>query len=164
MSGQQDNQTIETRLARPEDVPTISRVLFEAFIEYRPIYTPGGFAATTPPPEQILPRLGEGPVWVAFYQGTIAGTVSVVVKPKGLYIRSMAVLPSARGHSIARMLLERAEAFARENCCERMYLSTTPFLADAIKLYERNGFRRSPEGATDLFGTPIFTMLKTLEE
>ncbi len=162
MNKQQDHPAIQIRLARPEDVPAIARVLFDAFVEYRHLYTPGGFAATTPDAKQILPRLDEGPVWVGTYQGAVAGTVAALVKPKGLYVRSMAVAPSARGHGIARLLLDRAEQFAQENGCERMYLSTTPFLAAAIKLYERNGFRRSPEGATDLFGTPIFTMAKTL--
>src|SRR5260370_227302 len=45
-----------------------------------------------------------------------------------------------------------------------MYLSTTPFLDRAIRLYERFGFQRSDEGPLDLFGTPLFTMTKRLNE
>jgi hypothetical protein len=41
-------------------------------------------------------------------------------------------------------------------------LSTTPFLAFAIALYERFGFRRSDAGPRELFGTPLFTMTKDL--
>jgi len=48
----------------------------------------------------------------------------------------------------------------RERGCKRLYLSTTPFLHSAIRLYERCGFRRTDEGPHDLFGTPLFTMEK----
>jgi short-subunit dehydrogenase len=40
-------------------------------------------------------------------------------------------------------------------------LSTTP-LTRAISLYEQYGFRRSDEGPNNLFGTPLFTMVKVL--
>jgi hypothetical protein len=43
-----------------------------------------------------------------------------------------------------------------------LFLSTTPFLTHAIVLYEGLGFQRSNEGPHDLFGTPLFTMVKTL--
>ena len=44
-----------------------------------------------------------------------------------------------------------------------MYLTTTPFLNDAIRLYQRWGFTRVPDGDEDLFGTPLFTMAKNLD-
>ena len=59
-------------------------------------------------------------------------------------------------------LLEQVEQFAREQDADRLYLRTTPFLERAIRLYERSGFRRSEEGPLTLFGTPLFTMVKTL--
>ena len=43
----------------------------------------------------------------------------------------------------------------------RMRLSTTPFLHDAIRLYERAGFERRP-ALLDLHGTPLFAMIKEL--
>ncbi len=42
-----------------------------------------------------------------------------------------------------------------------MFLSTTPFLHSAIRLYERFGYRRTDDGMNDLFGTPLFTMEKS---
>jgi GNAT superfamily N-acetyltransferase len=76
----------------------------------------------------------------------------------------MAVLPEARGHDIGELLLEHVERYAREQGCKRMYLSTTPFLDRAIRLYERWGFRRDDAGPHALYGTPLFTMVKTLEQ
>jgi GNAT superfamily N-acetyltransferase len=108
-------------------------------------------------------RIDEGPVWVALRDGAIVGTVSALPKGEALYVRSMAVLPTARGHGIGELLLERVESFALEHGYKRLFLSTTPFLDRAIRLYEHWGFRRSDEGPHDLFGTPLFTMVKTLE-
>jgi hypothetical protein len=44
-----------------------------------------------------------------------------------------------------------------------MVLSTTPFLTAAISLYERFGFSRSIDGPHDLYGTPLFTMVKRMD-
>jgi mannose-6-phosphate isomerase-like protein (cupin superfamily) len=100
---------------------------------------------------------------VAKQNNNLVGTVSAVPQGEALYIRSMALLPTVRGQGIGRLLLQAIEEFARARDCQRLFLSTTPFLLRAIRLYEHFGFRRSNEGAKDLFGTPLFTMVKTLE-
>lgn len=153
----------EIRRASEDDAAAIASVLCESFAEYRSLYTPEGFAATTPASRQVRRRIEEGPVWVALYNGTIAGTVSVLDRGReGLYVRGMAVLTAARGKGIGRRLLEHVEAFARAQKYERLFLSTTPFLHAAIRLYEQFGFRPAGEGPHDLFGTPLFTMVKSL--
>ena len=154
--------TVQIRPAIPNDIPTIATVLHAAFSEYEPIYTPGGFAATTPTANQIEARWHEGPVWVALQNGVIVGTVSAVPKGDSLYIRSMAVLPEARGHRIGQRLLDQIESYAREHNHTRLYLSTTPFLDRAIRLCESYGFQPKTTGPQDLFGTPIFSMEKLL--
>jgi ribosomal protein S18 acetylase RimI-like enzyme len=138
-------------------------VLSKSFVEYQSRYTAEGFAATVLTPQQIEARMNEGPMWVALENGVIVGTVSVVLKPEGLYIRGMAVDPVARGKSIGRKLLDCTEEFAVQNGCERLFLSTTAFLSRAIKLYEQYGFHRSIAGPDHLFGTPLFTMTKNIE-
>jgi len=149
---------MEIRLAKADDAVAIASVLLEAFGEYRTLYTDGGFAATTPTDKQILERMSEGPVWIALHGGIVVGTVSVVAKDRSLYVRGMAVLPSARGRRIGELLLMQIEKFADAQGCERLFLSTTPFLDRAIRLYRKFGFRRIDEGPHDLFGTPLFTM------
>jgi ribosomal protein S18 acetylase RimI-like enzyme len=150
-------------MAVPEDAPSIAAVLHESFVEYQPLYTREGFAATTPTSEQIQARLKEGPIWVAIQNAAIVGTVSVVPKGGALYIRGMAILPVARGRRIGGLLLRQVEGFAFEQGFRRLFLSTTPFLGRAIQLYEHYGFSRSSEGPDDLLGTPLFTMEKILE-
>ncbi|MBA2288283.1 MAG: GNAT family N-acetyltransferase [Ktedonobacteraceae bacterium] len=153
----------EIRRATTADVVSIASVLLASFVEYEPAYTREGFAATTPQQEQIQRRMSEGPVWVALLDGAIVGTVSAFIKGEVLYIRGMAILPGARGQNIGTRLLEQAEEFAVTHGCSHLFLGTTPFLTRAIRLYERYGFQRIDEGPHDLFGTPLFTMIKTLK-
>ena len=153
---------IRIREAGPEDAEAVATVLYESFIEFRSLYTDGGFAATTPNAEQIRIRMSEGPVWVAMREGAAVGTMAAVVKGARMYMRGMAVLPSARGFRIAARLLEVVEARARLEECGSVFLSTTPFLSGAIRLYERSGFRRTDEGPHELGGTPLFMMEKNI--
>ena len=150
------------RLAGAADAPAIAFLLAEAFAEYRPLYTPAGFAATSITPDEVANRIEQGPVWVAVRDETILGTVSVIPKGQSLYIRGMAVLPTARGQRIGELLLTHIEKFAAAGVFRRLVLSTTPFLDRAIRLYEHFGFRRLDEGPNELFGTPLFTMEKVI--
>ena len=152
------------RTAERGEASEISQVLRHAFKEFEPLYTTYGFAATVVSAEDVIRRMSEGPVWVATSSGTIAGTASAVLKGKDeLYLRGVAVLPPLRGKGIAAALLREVERFAAVAKCQRIYLTTTPFLNDAIRLYERWGFTRVADGNEDLFGTPLFTMAKMID-
>lgn len=153
---------IQIRLATPADTEAIARLLSRSFSEYQPRYTAEGYTATVLTSQQVEARMTQGPIWVALENAACVGTVSVVLKPEGLYIRGMAVDPSARGKGIGRKLLDCAKEYAVQNGCARLFLSTTPFLSRAIKLYERYGFQRTSSGPDNLFGTPLFTMTRTL--
>src|SRR5205085_374859 len=154
---------VQIRMAVPGDASAVASVLHESFIEYESFYTREGFDATTPASDQIRNRMEEGPTWVALKDGAIVGTVSAVAKGEALYIRGMGVLPAARGERIGELLLTRIESFASERGFKRLFLSTTPFLTRAIRLYENFGFKPNGEGPYELFGTPLFTMEKNLE-
>ena len=159
----QSASEVQVRRATADDAALVASVLRQAFAEYEPLYTEQGYAATTPGAGEIAARIGHGPVWVAVYREQIVGTGSVVAKPEGIYIRGMAVIPSARGLGIGRRLLDEIQRFAIAQGCTRLFLSTTPFLNTAIRLYEAFGFRRTNDGPHDLFGTPLFTMEKTVD-
>ncbi len=152
------------RRAMEDDASSIALLLRQAFADYEPQYTAGAFAATLPDASEICARWVEGPVWVALRGNDIVGTVAAVPTDRGVYIRSMAIAPDARRHGLAHRLLEHVERFARQQTASRLYLSTTPFLANAIRFYERLGFRRTSEGPHTLFGTPLFTMEKLLSD
>ena len=125
-------------------------------------YTPAAFAATVPSADAILARYDEGPVWVALCGDQVVGTVAAVLKQEGAYIRSMAITPDARGHGLSAQLLDHVERFACQHDAACLFLITTPFLTRAIRIYERYGFYRTGDGPNVLFGTPLFTMKKSL--
>ena len=158
----QSASEVRVRRATTDDAAWVASILRQAFSEYEQFYTEQGYAATTPGASEIVARMGQGPVWVAVHKKQIVGTGSVVPKPEGIYIRGMAVIPSARGLGIGRRLLDEIQHFAIAQGCARLFLSTTPFLSTAIRLYEAFGFRRMNDGPHDLFGTPLFTMEKTV--
>ena len=154
---------IQVRMATLNDTSSIATILVESFAEYKSLYTPEAFAATTLTSEQIASRLNEGPCWIAVRDREIVGTVSAVPKAEAIYIRSMAVTPKARGGRIGQLLLSCIEDFAAARGCKHLFLSTTPFLIPAIRLYEHCGFRQNKQELDDLFGTPLITMVKDLE-
>jgi len=154
-------EPVQIRRAAPEDAPAIAAVLYESFVEFRPLYTDQGFRATTPDAAGILGRMKEGPVWIAVREHAAIGTAAAVCQDGSLYIRGMAVVPSARGAGIGEKLMGEIERFATSSGCGRVFLSTTPFLTSAIELYRKLGFSRAPDRDHDLFGTPLFTMEKT---
>ncbi|MGC1372839.1 MAG: GNAT family N-acetyltransferase [Candidatus Sulfotelmatobacter sp.] len=156
-------EQVEIRRATPENAAAIAAVLHESFVEFKPLYTEAAFVATVLDSEQVLKRILEGPVWIALRDGIAIGTVGAAPKGGSAYIRGMAVLPSARRSGTGAALLERVEEWASVEKYSRLFLSTTPFLHSAIRLYEKFGFRRKDPRVHDMFGTPLITMEKTLD-
>jgi enamine deaminase RidA (YjgF/YER057c/UK114 family)/GNAT superfamily N-acetyltransferase len=153
---------VTIRPATPDDTDAMAAVLRAAFAEYAPLYAPAALAATTPESAVLRARLAEGPAWVATQGDAVIGTLGAAPGGDTLHLRSMAVLPAARGGQVGAQLFARAEAYARAHGQTRLLLSTTPFLARAIRLYERLGMRRDATGPAELHGTPLFSMVKVL--
>jgi ribosomal protein S18 acetylase RimI-like enzyme len=155
--------TVDTLTIRPAtaaDADAVALVLAEAFAEFQPLYTPAGYQATTPARQEIAQRFADGPIWVVEQDGRLAGTISAILREDGVYLRGMAVAPAARGCGVGRALLSQVQEFAAANKRQHLYLSTTPFLSSAIRLYERAGFIPTSAPPYELFGTPLFTMEK----
>jgi len=162
LNAEPNNLAIEIRMATPDDASLIAAVLYDSFLEYESLYTRDAFAATVLTGDQIRGRIGQGRVWVALWNDAIVGTVSAVPKDDELYIRSMAVAPSARGRRVGELLLRQIESSALAEGYMRLTLVTTPFLTRAIRLYDRFGFQRVDGDLDNLFGTPLIAMEKRL--
>ena len=150
------------RRATEADADALAQLMRDAFVEFERFYTRAGYTATTADAPTIRARLAEGPTWVAHDDAQIIGTVSAVAQDGGVYVRSMAVAPVARGKRTALRLMRQLELFALSSKAPRLFLSTTPFLFSAIRLYESLGFRRTGEPPDALYGTPLFTLAKRL--
>ncbi len=154
-------ENIKIRIAVPEDAITISILLYEAFKEYKSLYTEKAFAATILGIPKIEERIYNRTTWIALYDNVISGTVSLMHSNGGLYVRSVAVAPPAQGKGLGKALMEHAEEEALKNGFQQLELTTTPFLFEAIRLYENFGFE--PGGHEDLYGTPLIKMVKKLK-
>lgn len=157
-------EAVAVRLASAADSVEISRVLLEAFSPHREHYTDDAFAAVTPSAEKIELRFAEGPIWIAEIDGKAVGTVSLTTEPDGLYIRSMAVTPSAQGRGIGHLLLDAIDEHIGEDA-GRVFLYTTYFVAGAKELYEKHGFKWVRDTlAEEWYGTRGLEMDRNLDK
>lgn len=77
--------------------------------------------------------------------GGIAGMGGLErVSPERGEVRKMYFLPELRGRGLGRRMLDLMAAFARANGIREITLETATVLKEAIRLYERYGFRPDP--------------------
>jgi len=147
------------------DSQQIHEVLLYAFEPYRILYTEEAFNATVVSTGNLVKRIEaeKYEVITALYRGKICGTVSVKkTRNENLYVASMAVLPEYHGNGIGYKLLEEAEKTALQKDCKKIVLETSEPITNAIRLYEKFGFKRTGK-IRDWFGVPIFKMMKRLK-
>lgn len=73
--------------------------------------------------------------------GTAIGCAAVVLSPEYGEIKRMYVQPAGRGKGTARDLLTLLEQAALDAGCRQMVLESGPAQPEALRLYERHGFR-----------------------
>jgi len=150
------------RRATVADSDGILKCLHAAFEPFKTSYTPGAYADTVLDATTLKERLREMTVFVAVCQSQIIGTIACkMLDGEEGHLRGMAVLPDWQGKQAAQQLLDRAEFELREAGCKRITLDTTAPLQRAVRLYERNGFRKTGR-ITDFFGMPLFEYDKKL--
>jgi N-acetylglutamate synthase-like GNAT family acetyltransferase len=153
------------RRATQSDSLGILDCLREAFEAYCGSYTPDAFADTVLTHDTLQQRFATMSVFVVTSDsGEIVGTIAChAVHQREGHIRGMAVRPAWHGSGVAAMLLKSAESELRETKCLTISLDTTAPLMQAMRFYERNGFRRSGK-VRDFFGMPLFEYVKTLTD
>lgn len=116
----------------------------------------GGFGWVKLPSREILERYWSGVMvmparilFVARLDGMICGTCQLVKPPVNNEAQSFAVqlttnfvAPWARGHGLAKMLVEAAEKYASEEGFSVVNLDVRETMDRAIKLYESMGYIR----------------------
>jgi N-acetylglutamate synthase-like GNAT family acetyltransferase len=150
------------REASQADIRAISEILGHAFAEFEDLYTLEAYVATVLPDDGVRNRLEEGPVWVAERESVVIGTAGAISVPNALMVRGMAVHPAARGLGVAKRLLYEVEKFARQNGYKQLSLFTTPFLTQAISMYQASGFCFTGETAKP-HGTRLLHMAKRVD-
>jgi len=151
---------IRLRDARRDELDDLSHLLADVYREFRPYLPEAVWPAyigeivdvrsRLPDSELIVAELGERLVgMVCFYPDA---SRSVLERwPHGwASIRTLAVLPDARGRSVGETLTLECVRRASERGAATVGLHTSPSMAAATRLYERLGFRRAPELDVDI--------------
>jgi putative acetyltransferase len=82
-----------------------------------------------------------GQIFVALHEGNVVATCAII--PHGVdefELAKLTVSPAFRGQGIARRLVERCLAYARERAARRVILVSNSQLQAALRLYESFGF------------------------
>lgn len=75
-------------------------------------------------------------------QGDALGCGAVVLSDKWGELKRMYVRPESRGQGVAGRILGSLEAAAERAGCTTLMLETGPFQPQALRFYERQGYRR----------------------
>lgn len=104
--------------------------------------------------------------FVAEHEGTIVGGGGIY-HSKGLpsdtcELVKMYLLPTVRGIGLGKKIISECIAFARSKGFRNIYIETMPELGQAMKTYEKFGFRYldGPMGDTGHFGCDRWMLLK----
>lgn len=106
--------------------------------------------------------------YVAEQKGVIMGGAGLYPSP-GLpgdtaELVKMYLVPEARGIGLGKLLIEKVLSFARENNYKKIYIETMPELKQAMKVYEKFGFKylQGPLGSTGHTGCSVWMLLEGL--
>ena len=113
-------------------------------------------------PQQTIIDVG-GQIFVALDGETPVGVVAAIPEGEpGWDLAKMAVSPAYQGRGIGEMLGRAAVEYAWAKGARRMFLETNSRLANAVRLYERLGFRQtdppqpSPYARSDVYMEIVF--------
>jgi putative acetyltransferase len=105
-----------------------------------------------------------GQIFVALHENTVVATCAVL--PAGadeFELAKLTVSPEFRGHGIARRLVERCVAFARDRGIRRVMLVSNSQLQPALRLYESMGFEYRPVPAGTKYAVADVCMVLDLD-
>jgi ribosomal protein S18 acetylase RimI-like enzyme len=140
---------VTLRPATAADVPRITELVQAAYGHY--VERIGG--PPRPLTDDYAQVVREQRVTVAEVDGEVAGLIVLVLDPEeGFGIDNVAVDPRHQGRGVGRSLLERAEAEARRDRFDSIWLLTHELMAENLALYARIGYaeydRRSYGGGS----------------
>jgi ribosomal protein S18 acetylase RimI-like enzyme len=157
---------LHIRDARTEDRGAIRALTLAAYAEYATLMTPSAWAGLR---QAVLAGLdAEGAVEriVAERDGVLLGSVMLYPAATNAYgdalaqaswpeLRLLAVAPAARGQGVGTALVQECMRRAQRAGASALGLHTSESLQTAIRMYERLGFVRMPEGDFQPDGTEL---------
>jgi len=130
---------VEIEIFRPEHASQFAQLNREWLEKYK-LMEPSSEEQLADPQAHFLGRGGQ--IFVALHDDNVIGTCAVI--PHGVEefeLAKLVVSPEFRGQGIARRLVERCIAYAREQDARRVILVSNSQLQAALRLYESFGFK-----------------------
>jgi N-acetylglutamate synthase-like GNAT family acetyltransferase len=157
------NDSFAVRPATLHDCAGVLECLAIAFAPYRTAYTPEAFLDTILTPETLQNRMAQMSIFVATAEsGQVVGTIACRALENGTgHLRGMAVRPEWHGSGLSARLLARAEEELRRAGCSTVTLNTTEPLKQAVRFYEKFGFRSTGK-LRSWFGMTLFEYSKSV--
>jgi ribosomal protein S18 acetylase RimI-like enzyme len=129
---------VEIALFRPEHASQFAQLNRE-WLEHYNLMEPANEVQLADPQAHFLDRGGQ--IVVALHEGSVVGTCAVVPHgADGWELAKLAVATGFRGQGIARRLVARCIAYARERDAQRVFLVSNSQLQAALRLYQSLGF------------------------
>jgi GNAT superfamily N-acetyltransferase len=132
-----DLKSISLRFAGEADIPELIQMINKA---YRP-EVEALYKRERMDERWMRALLSEGQLLVATHQPTCVGCIHIRQQATSCHIGTMAVLPAYQGIGISRLLLARAEEWARTHQCATIEFVVVNHRTDLIVLYQRMGYR-----------------------
>jgi len=140
---------VAIRSAEPTEYPLVGELLVRAYDNISDAVIDPDYNREL---GDVAGRVDAALVLVALLEGVVVGSITYVdggplAELSALHeaeIRMFAVDSTVRGKGIGAALLAACVDLARRDGRERLWLSTSPWMKDAQRLYERFGFRRVP--------------------
>ena len=142
---------LEIRAVEPSEAAALGEVTVAAYASAPGFSADDAYFADL---ADVARRAEVARVLVAVDDGAVVGGVTYVPRPgpyaefddpEGAGIRMLAVAPHAQNRGVGKALVRECATRARAEGRARLWLHTTPELAVAQRMYEREGFRRAPE-------------------
>ncbi len=126
-----------------QDRAAAAEVICTVLAEYGLDWEPQGADQDVLAVENFYQATG-GEFWVVEDQGTLVGTAGYYPVPRGKHaveIRKMYLLPEIRGQGLGQYLLQILEQAIAARGFEEIWIETASVLSQAVRLYERSGYR-----------------------
>lgn len=126
----------QIRQATRDDIPSIERIVIDAYTPY--IARIG--TAPGPMHDDYAARVAQGVVHVLHDRNAIQGVLVLIPEIDCMLLDNIAVSPLAQGKGYGRVLMQFAEAAARQAGFQCIRLYTQEKMTENISIYSRYGF------------------------
>jgi putative acetyltransferase len=159
-------ENVFIRSIKPGDNPALAKIVRNTLAEFGANHPGTVFYDPTTDDLYNLFQKERSIYYVAERNKVIAGGAGIYpsdgLPPDTCELVKMYLLPQARGHGLGKILINRSLDFAKQAGYEKVYLETMPELKQALKIYEKFGFKYlgGPMGNTGHYGCDRWMLLE----